>query len=122
MKTMQSFLLFFYILDQGYDQCKEDDLGGFLGAISPELWEDGQPTDKAIYNDWQEITKPETVNISNIINKSYNFLIYYEKEYDFDFYKTKQWLLSISNDVVEKAYEKSEILYKKNGYCEENIS
>ena len=42
---------FFYILDQGYNQCKKDDLGGFLGAISPELWEDGQPADKAIFND-----------------------------------------------------------------------
>lgn len=32
MKIMQSFLTFFYILDQGYSECQEDDLGGFLGA------------------------------------------------------------------------------------------
>ena len=43
MKEMQSFLMFFYILDQCYDQCPENDLGGFLGSISPELWEDGKP-------------------------------------------------------------------------------
>ena len=42
---------FFYILDQSYGQCKEDDLGGFLGAISPELWGDGQPVDIAIFYD-----------------------------------------------------------------------
>ena len=27
MKTMQSFLIFFYILDQSYNQCKKDDIG-----------------------------------------------------------------------------------------------
>ncbi|MCM1257749.1 MAG: hypothetical protein NC307_07830 [Roseburia sp.] len=105
MKAMQSFLFFFYILDQCYSQCKEDDLGGFLGAISPELLEDGQPIDIAIYNDWREITDPETISISNIVKKSYDFLIYYEEEYGFNFCETKQWLLSISNEVVEKAYE-----------------
>lgn len=41
MKTMQSFLILFYILDRRFNQCKEDDLGGFLGAISPELCGDG---------------------------------------------------------------------------------
>ena len=45
---MQIFLIFFYILDQSYDQCKEDDLGEFLGAISPEIWDDGQPSDKSM--------------------------------------------------------------------------
>ena len=119
MKAMQSFLFFFYILDQGYSQCKEDDLGGFLGAISPEILEDGQPVDEAIYNDWREITDPETISISNIVKKSYDFLIYYEEEYGFNFCETRQWLLSISNDVVEKALEKSKIMYEKNCYCED---
>ena len=50
MKIMQSFLIFFYILDQGYSECQEDDLGGFLGVISPELWADGKPMDKSIFN------------------------------------------------------------------------
>ena len=36
MRVMQSFLMFFYILDQCYEQCPENDLGGFLGSISPE--------------------------------------------------------------------------------------
>ena len=31
MRVMQSFLMFFYILDQCYEQCPENDLGGFLG-------------------------------------------------------------------------------------------
>ena len=117
MKTMQSFLIFFYILDECYNQCKTDDLGGFLGAISPELWEDGQPADKAVFNDWQKISKPETVNTHNIVEKAYTFLEYYEKKFGFHFFEAKQWLLKTTNEaVVEKAYKKAQLLYQKFQY------
>ena len=56
---MDSFLVFFYILEQCYILCHEDDLGGFLGAISPEIWEYGKPIDIAVYNDWQNQKPPE---------------------------------------------------------------
>ena len=72
MKIMQSFLIFFYILDQGYSECQEDDLGGFLGAISPELWADGQPMDKSIFSDWVKISNLETVDAGNIIKRAYS--------------------------------------------------
>lgn len=114
---METFLIFFYILDQGYNHCKEDDLGGFLGAISPELWEDGKPADKAIFNDWQKISSPETVDAKNIIERAYAFLGYYEKEFGLNFAETKQWLLTISNKaVIEKAYDKAQIMYHKFRY------
>lgn len=113
---MLTFLVLFYILDQGYDYCKED-LGGFLGAISPELWEDGQPADKAVLCDWQKITVSEKVDLSNIIEKGYDFLGYYEQEFGFDFSTTKQWLLTITNkSMVEKAYVKAQIMYQKYHY------
>ena len=66
MKEMQSFLMFFYILDQCYDQCPENDLGGFLGSISPELWEDGKPMDEAVYNDWKDRNDASLLNSQNI--------------------------------------------------------
>lgn len=117
MKTMQSFLIFFYILDQGYNQCKEDDLGGFLGAISPELWEDGQPADKAIFNDWQKISNPTTVDESNIMERAYTFLGYYEQEFGFNFSETKQWILHTTNEsVVKKAYNEAHLMYQKFQY------
>lgn len=117
MKVMQSFLIFFYILDQCYNQCKEDDLGGILGAISPELWEDGQPADKAIFNDWQKISVSKTVEANAIVERIYAFLEYYEQEFGFDFFKTKQWLLATANEaVVEKAYDKAQIMYQKFRY------
>lgn len=103
---MHSFLIFFYILDQGYNQCKEDDLGGFLGAISPELREDGKPVDIAIFNDWQKISSPETINEDNIIERICDFLRYYEKAFGFDFSETLRWLLTMADkEVIEKAYD-----------------
>ena len=117
MKTMQSFLIFFYILDQGYNQCKEDDLGGFLGAISPELWGDGQPADKAIFNDWQKISNPKAVDVNNIVERTYTFLGYYEQEFGFNFSETKQWLLQATKEsVVKKAYDKAQLMYQKFQY------
>lgn len=118
MKTMQSFLTFFYILDQGYNNCKNDDLGGFLGAISPEIWEDGNPIDKAVLNDWEKFSNPETVDKSNIKEKIYTFLEYYEQEFGFDFSKTKQWILTTANEtIVEKAYDESKLMYQKFRYA-----
>lgn len=117
MKTMQSFLIFFYILNQSYDPCKKDDIGGFLGAISPELWEDGQPVDKAIFYDWQKFSNPKTVDKTNIMERIYIFLEYYEKEFGFDFSETKQWFLNIENEaVIEKAYDYTELMYQKFRY------
>lgn len=113
---MQSFLVFFYILDQCYTQCEEDDLGGFLGAISPELWEDGKPIDIAIFNDWQKISNPKTIDVNNIIERIYDFLEYYEKKFEFDFSKTKKCLLAITDKILEKSCDKAYIMYQKYHY------
>lgn len=124
MKIMESFLVFFYILDQCYDQCKEeysrceeDDLGGFLGLISPTLLKDGRPFDKAIFDDWQKISDPKTVNVNNIMERGYNFLEYNEQKFGYNFSKTKQWILTTANDtVIVKAYDKARLMYQKYQY------
>jgi len=116
MKMMESFLTFFYILDQCYEQVQEDDLGGLLGAASPELWGDGHPMDRAILNDWKEISNPDTVNKQNIIEKTYGFLEYYEKLYGFNFAKTKKWLTIPNSQVVENAISNSCAMYEKYVY------
>ena len=114
---MQIFLIFFYILDQCYDQYKEDDLGEFLGAISPEIWDDGQPSDKSIFDDWQKNNLSEKVDAGNIIEKIYHFIDYYEREFDLDFSKTKQWLLAVTDKtIIKKAYEKAQVMNEKFHY------
>lgn len=93
MKPMQSFLVFYYILEQGYMKYKWEDIAWFLGASSPEFWGDGWPMDKAIYNDWLEFANPKTATKDNIIRKTYDFLKYYEQTFGDDYQKTKQWLI-----------------------------
>ena len=114
---MRSFLVLFYILDQAYDQCEEDDLGGLLGAMSPELWGDGQPIDKAIFNNWKKISNPELLNEDNIIKAVCDFLDYYEKKFGFYLYKTKQWITTMSDKrIIKRALDKSEEMYQRFNY------
>lgn len=114
---MQSFLVFFYILDQGYDQCKEEDLGRFLGTISPELWEDGKPIDKAIFSDWQKVSNFQTIDKKNIIKMTYAFLESYEHEFGFDFGKIKNWLItSVNQEIMEKAMGNADMMCQKFKY------
>lgn len=117
MKIMQSFLAFFYILDQGYDQCKENDLGRFLGTISPELWGDGKPIDKAIFDDWLKACDYQTLNQNNIIKRTYEFLESYEHEFGFDFCRIKKWLINSTNqEIIEKAMNKADKMCQKFKY------
>lgn len=119
MKAMQSFLMFFYILDQCYDQCQENDLGGFLGSISPELWEDGRPMDKAVYNDWKDKNDIEFLNNQDIANASECFLKYYQTKLGYDFSKTK-WLLrnAVNSEMIAKAIDKTNLMYQKYNYSD----
>lgn len=117
MKTMESFLVMFYTLDQCFDCFPEEGLGGFLGAISPELWEDGQPADQAVLLDWKNISRPETITTQNITKKICDFLEYYEKRFGFNFTKTKQRLLAQKDDeLVVNAVKKTAEMYKNFKY------
>lgn len=116
MRVMQSFLMFFYILDQCYEQCPND-LGGFLGAISPELWEEGKPMDKAVYIDWKDQNDAALLNSRNIINAILDFLRFYQTKFGFDFSKTQIILENIVGiEMLEKAAIKTDLMYQKHNY------
>lgn len=121
MRSMQSFLIFFYLLDQCYWQCycqgREDDLPWFLGAICPELWEDGKPIDGAIFEEWKQFIDSGAVDMDNIMEKSGSFLQFYEQKFGFHFDKAIQWLLATTDKaVVEKAFHRAELMYQKYQY------
>lgn len=119
MKEMQSFLMLFYILDQCFDHCQENDLGSILGAMSPEFMDDGLPMDKAIYNDWVEHTDVALLNKESIVQEVYRFLEYYESEFEYCFEKTKEVLQDPSGslvDMVEKAVMRTEEMYQRHSY------
>ena len=114
---MQSFLVFFYLLDVCYSQCQENDLGGILGLISPELWGDGRPMDIAIYTDWKYIHGLQPLKPSQIIGAAYRFLEIYEKQYGYNFSKIKDLLLNVINDdTVGKAYQYAAQMHQQYHY------
>ena len=118
---MQSFLMFFYILDQCYEICPENELGGFLGAISPELWADGRPIDQAVYHDWKTQNDVSLVNCQNIIDFTLKFLDFYESNYKYDFSKTKIVLRGVvDKKMIRAAIDKTDILYQRYNYDNED--
>lgn len=106
---MDSFFSFFHILDYCYTVWQENDLGGFLGAISPQLWEDSMPIDMAIYNDWSAGCADGDIDEENILKKIYDFLDLYEKQFGYNFSETKKILLEgVPQNVIQKALEQAD--------------
>lgn len=98
-----SFLIFYYILDECWQLCHEDDLGGFLGAISPELLTTRMPIDMVYYYDWADYNKGYIIDNRDSLNRIYDFLDKNEKELGFHFQETKKVLLSDITDQMIKA-------------------
>lgn len=112
---MQSFLAFFYLLDKCFEKYPEDNLGAFLGTISPELWKDGKPMDFAVCNDWYRLN--QRVNPEYIIDASCNFLEYYETQYGYQFSETRKLLHEfISAEMVTNAYQYARQMWNKHHY------
>lgn len=52
---MKNYLICYYILQQVMFETLEEDLSVLLTKISPELWENGKPADKALFDTWSSI-------------------------------------------------------------------
>lgn len=89
---VQSFLVLFKVLDSIYPFCKDDDLGGLLSAISPELMQDGLPIDIAIMNEWDHYCKSFSWDISSALDIICGFLRYYHEKYGFDYSITLSYI------------------------------
>ena len=79
------------ILNYCYDLTFDDDLGGLLGELSYNLFSDNLPVDPASYADWLKIAS----SCNNIVENIVVFLEIYEKNYGFNFSKTKSCLKTI---------------------------
>lgn len=88
----QRFLVLFKVLDSIYPFCKDDDLGGLLGVISPELMQDGEPIDIAVTNEWDHYCESFPWNISSALDIICGFLRYYHEEYGFDYSITLSYI------------------------------
>lgn len=92
MKDSKKFWLLFVILEKCYFSCLDDDLGGLLGALSPDLWGDGYPADMAILRDWEEGDSNNSEEKDGFVNRIVSFLRSYSNSYGFDFNKAIEWL------------------------------
>lgn len=110
----QSFLVFFLILDSIYPNCKEDDIGGLLGAISPDLLEDGMPVDLSILTKWNQYCDAYLWDIGNTLIIICGFLREYQEEYGFDYSITISYIENNPNAIdVVGAHIRAEELLKK---------
>ena len=117
MRPIYSVLTVFYILDHCYALCEEDALGAFLGMISPEIWTDGLPSDKAIYDDWKESVEDKDVTEDNVLEWGLDFVKAYGKRLDFDFSQTIAILQKpITKDVIAEAMQKAEEKCRRHQY------
>ncbi|MBO5779278.1 MAG: hypothetical protein J6R82_06910 [Clostridia bacterium] len=72
-----------YILDHCYFASYNFALGGILGELSCDLWEDGSPADTATYEDLIQII--EGVKEYDSVHKALFFLETYSAQTGFDF-------------------------------------
>lgn len=117
LTPVQSFFTMFYILDYCFQWDQDDDLGAFLGMISPDIWTNGEPSDIAIYKDWVEYTQSNTIDDVSILSGISNFLGSYMEQYGFNFQHVLQLLpQKISCQDIQDAINKSNDLCDKRGY------
>jgi hypothetical protein len=57
MNYKDAFINNFLYLDNFWQRTKLNDLGGFLGSIDPDIWEDFSPADKSFLDLWFNITE-----------------------------------------------------------------
>ena len=63
---MENYLICYYILQQCLFESLEEDLSELLGRISPELWENGKPSDEAVFKDWNSVTDTRKMTVEEM--------------------------------------------------------
>lgn len=114
---MYGFLICFYMLDYCYTKNQENDLGGMLGAMSPDLLLDGMPIDKSFLDDWNRIVSELPDNDMELIHKIDEYLEFYENNFGFVFFKTRKMLRSLQVfSCIESIKEQAKETCVKHNY------
>ena len=124
MKSMESFLILYHLLEQCYEidpgdkSSEELILSDFLSDIDPTLWADGRPMDQAIYIDWLKQNEIEHLDLENILPAIQKFIALYENR-GVNFGRAKDILNKPLNDIapmLKKAESFSQNMYKNFSY------
>lgn len=84
-----------HFLDFCYQSTQENDLGGFLGAISKNIVFADSRADEALYEDMKKIVS-ENSNDCSIDFITIYLLSRFQDLYEFDFSKTIAWIKSLT--------------------------
>lgn len=63
---MKNYFICYFILQQCLFETLEDDLSKLLCIISPELWENGKPSDSMVFQEWNCLIDRENMTVSQI--------------------------------------------------------
>lgn len=63
MNRFELFTMIFYALDLYYDEHPSDDLGGFLGAMSPFTFKEVDSADSAVYDGFCKAVEQAYINV-----------------------------------------------------------
>jgi hypothetical protein len=113
---MKGFLVMYFILKQCYELCGEESLGIFLGEISPELWGNGMPIDRALLDDWISFFENRSMQKDCFTAAIRIFLCQYEGEGGFDFSHTKRLLPDIPQRIYDHAVLEMKRMYSSFQY------
>lgn len=74
MNRFELFTMIFYALDLYYDENPSEELGRFLGMMSPFTFEEVDSADSAVFADFCDFVKCESVSIQDSYDVAVNYL------------------------------------------------
>ena len=61
MNTFEFFSLIFLVLNNEWQDCKDEDLGQFLSEMNPYFWQTEDSADPAVYSEFKEFMKDKSI-------------------------------------------------------------
>lgn len=99
MKDSETFWILFVLLERCYFSTRTvetDGLGGLLGALSPELWVDGLPADKAMLDDWGALPDTGSPAQAAMLHRIGLFIDHYADGFAFSAKAVRRWLADLT--------------------------
>ena len=88
LNLKQAYLAMFNLLDGYYWSARDDILGGMLGFMSTDIFEEDMPADSAVWSTWEncvnKITNNQSISSEEAFQSMLIFLRLYHEKFGFD--------------------------------------
>ncbi|VTY00165.1 hypothetical protein [Campylobacter concisus] len=113
LTTNEAYIYAYNFLSDLYFQNLDDDLGGFLGSMSPEIWVGENSGDGYLYHQWaglvNEISSSEKITLKESFLIMIKFLNAQHEQFD------EKWAKKLANEILfNKKYFRQWIAEYKN--------